>query len=116
MALRGYNIRRLRVFAFAVSGFLAAESAVLVAYDVGFDPHGGIHALTLAIVAVIIGGRQTFIGPLLGSLLLGLVRAQVVWNLSARWQDAVTFILLAGFLLLRPEGLLNPQGRVEANQ
>ncbi len=114
LALRGYNIRRLRLVAFGMSGILCSGSALLVSYDIGFDPHGGLIALLLAIVAVIIGGRESFLGPVLGGILLGLVRSEVIWFLSARWQEGVTFLLLALFLLIRPNGLLGRKGRLEA--
>jgi branched-chain amino acid transport system permease protein len=114
LALHGYNIRRLRFFAFGMAGFLGAVSALFVANDVGFDPHGGLPVLLLAIVAVIIGGNTSFLAPALGGLLLGIVRASAVWYLSARWQDAVTFLLLALFLLFRPHGILGRKLRLEA--
>jgi branched-chain amino acid transport system permease protein len=113
-ALRGYNVQQLRLIAFGISGFLGSISALLVAYDVGFDTNTGLVAVLLAVVAVLIGGKQSFWGPILGGILLGLIRAQVVWLLSARWQDAVTFLLLAFFLFLRPNGLLGQKGRVES--
>lgn len=114
LALHGYNIRRLRLFAFAMAGFLAAVSALAVAYDVGYDPHGGLPVLLLAIVALIIGGNTSFLAPVLGGLLLGIIRASAVWYLSARWQDAVAFLLLALFLLFRPHGILGRKRRLEA--
>jgi len=62
--------------------------------------------LLLAVVAVIVGGRSTFIGPVIGGLILGVVRSEVSWHLSARWQDAVSFGLLAIVLIVLPNGLL----------
>jgi branched-chain amino acid transport system permease protein len=114
LALRGYNIRRLRLLAFGVSGLLGAVSALLTSYDIGFDPHVGLSALLLAVVAVIIGGRQSFVGPIVGGILLGVVRSGVVWFLSARWQEAVTFGLLALFLYVRPNGIFGRETRLEA--
>jgi branched-chain amino acid transport system permease protein len=113
-ALRGYNVRRLRFVAFAISGIFCSGSALLVSYDIGFDPHGGLVALLLAVVAVIIGGRQSFMGPVVGGILLGLVRSEVVWFLSARWQEAITFLLLVVFLFVRPNGIFGRKGRLEA--
>ncbi len=113
-ALQGYNVRRLRLVAFGISGFLGSVSSLLVAYDLGFDPNGGLSAMLLAVVATIIGGRQSFFGPVLGGILLGVVRSQVVWYLSARWQTAMTFLVLAFFLFLRPNGLLGSKVRLEA--
>lgn len=113
-ALLGYNVNRHRLLAFGLAGLFAAASSLVTAYDLGFDPYTGLHAVLLAVVAVIIGGQGTFMGPVLGALLLGLLRTQVVWNWSARWQEAVTFGLLALVLLLRPQGLLGRKTRLEA--
>jgi branched-chain amino acid transport system permease protein len=113
-ALFGYNVSAYRLVAFAFAGIFAGAASLLTAYDIGFDPYTGLHAVLLAVVAVIVGGRHTFLGPAIGGLLLGLVRAQTIWHLSARWQEAVTFAFLAAFLLLRPHGVFKRASRVEA--
>lgn len=113
-ALFGYNVDHHRLIAFGLAGLFAAASALVTSYDIGFDPYSGLHAVLLAVVAVIIGGQGSFVGPILGALLLGVLRAQVVWYWSARWQEAVTFGLLALVLLLRPQGLLGRKSRLEA--
>ena len=113
-ALFGYNVDRHRLLAFALAGFFASVSSLATAYDIGFDPHTGLQAVLLAVVAVIIGGRGSFMGPVAGAVLLGIMRSQVVWHWSARWQAAATFALLALFLLIRPQGLLGHKSRLEA--
>nr|VFJ56578.1 MAG: amino acid/amide ABC transporter membrane protein 1, HAAT family [Candidatus Kentron sp. FW] len=114
-ALYGYNVDTHRLMAFALAGMFVTAASLLTAYDIGFDPHTGLHAVLLAVVAVIIGGRRSFVGPIVGGLLLGIIRAQVVWHLSARWQEAVTFAILALFLLLRPQGLFGGKARLESD-
>ncbi len=114
LALRGFNISRLRMIAFGMSGVITAVGALLVAREIGFHPHNGLDTLLLAVVAAIIGGRGSFIGPVIGGLLLGIVRAEVIWYISASWQDGITFGLLALFLLLRPQGLVVKRARLEA--
>lgn len=114
LALFGYNIRNLRLLAFALSGLLASVASLLTAYDIGFDAHGGLRALLLGVVAVIVGGRGTWFGPLLAGIILGLCRAIVVWEFSARWQEAVTFGILVAVLFLRPQGFLGRKTRLEA--
>jgi branched-chain amino acid transport system permease protein len=113
-ALLGYNVDHHRLLAFGLAGLLAAASALVTAFDIGFDPHVGLHAVLLAVVAVIIGGQDSFGGSVFGALLLGLLRAQVVWHWSARWQEPVTFGLLAIILVFRPQGLLGHKNRLEA--
>ncbi len=112
-ALRGFNLHAYRLLVFCLAGVLAAATSMLSAHDVGFDPYGGLHMLLLAIVAVIIGGRGNFRGPIVGGLLLGLLRSLVVWHLSARWQDVATFSLLAFFLYVRPYGICGRPVRLE---
>jgi branched-chain amino acid transport system permease protein len=114
VALKGYDVKRLHLVAFGISGVLGSAGALLTAYDLGFHPNGGLAILLLAIVAVIIGGRQSFLGPILGALLVGISRNLVVWFWSSKWQDAVTFLLLAITLLLIPNGILGRKTRLEA--
>ena len=114
-ALFGCNIDMHRLVAFGIAGLFAANASLLTAYDSGFDPHSGLPAVLLAIVAIIIGGRNSFAGPIVGALILGIIRAQVVWYFTAWWQDAITFMALVIFLLLRPYGILGKKTRIEAN-
>jgi branched-chain amino acid transport system permease protein len=115
-ALRGYNVQKLRLLAFGLSGLMGGLSSLLVAYDIGFDPNGGLAAVLLAVVAGIIGGQQSFGGPIVGGILLGVIRAEVVWFLSARWQEAATFAILALCLFVRPQGLFGQKMRLEAKK
>ena len=116
MELLGYDTSKLRLLAFGISGFLGSAAGILNAYDLGFDPNVGMSAVMLAIVATIVGGRGTFAGPIIGGVLLGVLRSQVVWHASARWQDMITFLLLAIFLLMRPNGILGGETRLEARE
>jgi len=113
-ALFGHDARPYRQAAFAMSGGFAAVVALLNARDVGFAPGSGLPAILLAVVAVIVGGRGSFAGPVAAGVLLGVLRAEVVWRLSARWQDVVTFGILALFLLACPRGLAGRPLRAEA--
>jgi branched-chain amino acid transport system permease protein len=113
-SLMGYDISKLRLLAFGISGILTAIASMLSALDVGFDPQGGLNAVLLAIVATIIGGRGSVIGPVMGGILLGIVRTQVEWYASATWQNAVTFLILVLFLFFRPHGLFGKKGRIES--
>jgi len=114
LALLGYNVSGLRLLAFGLSGFAVAITSLAIAYDIGFHPHNGLDTLIIAVVAMIIGGRRSFIGPVIGGLLLGILRANVIWFFEARWQDVVMFTILALFLLFRPDGIVGKKMRVEA--
>ena len=113
LSLLGYDISKLRLLAFGLSGIFTATAAMLTAVDIGFDPHGGLNVVLLAIVATIIGGKGSFIGPAIGGVFIGIIRSQVVWYTSARWEDAITFLVFVLFLFLRPQGILGKKGRLE---
>jgi branched-chain amino acid transport system permease protein len=114
VALRGYNIKRLRLLAFGMSGLLCSAGAIVLSYDRGFSPYGGMTAILLAVVAMIVGGRQTFVGPVIGGLVLGVLREETAYLFAARWQELFTFLLLALFILVKPSGLIGNKGRLEA--
>ena len=115
LSLMGYDIGKLRLLAFGLSGLITGAAAILMANDIGFDPHGGLSAVLLAIVATIIGGKGSFFGPVVGGILLGIIRSEVVWYTSARWENTITFLILVLFLFFRPQGLMGQKGRLEAS-
>ena len=114
MQLLGRPVPALRLLAFALSGCLVAIVSLVKANDVGFDPFVGLPAILLGIVAVIIGGRDSFIGPVIAGVILGLVRSTTSWY-SPKWQEAVTFLLLGFFLLVLPNGLFSRSTSMEAD-
>jgi len=109
----GFDVNKIRIFIFVVGSVLAGLSAILVSSDVGVDPWGGMRILLSGIVAMVIGGIKRWKGAVLGGFLLGIIQAIVIWKLSARWQDTVTFLILILFLLFRPQGILQESMRVE---
>lgn len=113
-ALCGYSVNRIRLIAFGLSGLLCAIASLLFAYDVGFDPNSGLITALLAIVAFVIGGQNSFFGALIGGILLGLLRSMTIWFIGASWQDTITFLVLAIFLFVRPQGILGKPSRLEA--
>ena len=114
MMLSGINIWSMRAFAFFLSGGFVACASLSWAYDYGFDPNSGLSTLFIGAVAVMIGGRELFWSPLFGGIALGILRSEAVWVLSARWQEAITFVVLSLVLIFRPNGLLGQQRRLES--
>jgi branched-chain amino acid transport system permease protein len=108
----GFNITATRLLVFALSGIFLALSSCLTAYDIGMDPHVGMPILINAMVAMIIGGVGKFDACVLGGLLLGLLQALVVYQFSANWQNAITFLALLLFLFLRPQGIIGYKRRM----
>jgi branched-chain amino acid transport system permease protein len=111
LELTGTNVRAVRLMVFVLAGGVAAFASLMRAYDIGFDAVSGLNAVILAFAALVIGGKDNFWGGQLGGITLGIIRSSVAWFSSARWQEPVTFVVLALFLLLRPQGILGNQIR-----
>jgi len=109
----GVRVRRIRLLAFGLGSAFAAIGSMLIALDVGMDPHVGFSAVLAAAVACIIGGLRNFLAPAVGGVLLGLTQSLVVWQTSAKWETAVTFGILILFLLFRRQGLFGTNARAE---
>ena len=114
-ALLGYNIKFYRIIFFGFAGLFASVCSLLMAYDVGIDPYYGLQALLIALVAIIIGGQDSFVGPVVGALFIGVIREFIAWQFSASWKDGITFLIFAIFLFLRPQGILGKSSRLEAS-
>jgi branched-chain amino acid transport system permease protein len=109
----GVRVNRVRLLVFGIGSVMAGVGSVLIAIDVGMDLHVGFPAVLAAAVACIIGGLRNFLAPAAGGFLLGVVQSMIVWQTSAKWEEAVTFALLIAFLLFRRQGLFGVTRRAE---
>jgi branched-chain amino acid transport system permease protein len=113
--LRGYQDKNFYLFSFGVCGMLTGISSILYADQLGFDSFQGFYILLLAIVSVIIGGRNSFIGPVLGAIILGISQSVSAAFISSSWKDGIVFLLLIIILFIKPSGLIRTKGRIEIN-
>ena len=107
----GIDARRVVFVSFAVGSMLAGLAASLAAYDTGLRPMMGFNGLLLAVVAMVIGGVGNVSAAFLGGLIVGAAQQVAALLLPTKWQDAVVFVLLVGFLLVRPQGVLGARVR-----
>jgi branched-chain amino acid transport system permease protein len=108
----GFNISAMRILVFALSGVFLALGSCLTAYDIGMDPHIGMPLLINAMVAMIIGGTGRFEACIIGGVSLGILQALAVYQFSANWQNAITFLALLLFLFFRPQGIMGYKKRM----
>lgn len=102
----GLNRDGIVMVTFFIGSALAGAAAVLLAYDTDMTPTMGFRALLMGLVAGIIGGVGSIPGIAFGAILLALAQHLTAWWISSRWQDAIVFIILILFLLVRPQGFL----------
>ncbi|MDH2390547.1 branched-chain amino acid ABC transporter permease [Streptomyces sp. HNM0663] len=110
--LMGIRLERVRLIAWCVAGALAAVAAVfLAAFPApGLDRTTSQIALT-AFPAAILGGMDSAVGALVGSLVIGLTTAMAAGyqgQLSALGSgipDVAPYLVMVLVLLVRPNGL-----------
>jgi branched-chain amino acid transport system permease protein len=105
--LMGIPVDRTISFTFALGSALAAAGGVLFGLDqTKIEPTMGVLIGLKAFVAAVLGGIGNIPGAVLGGLLIGLAEQLTAGYLSADYRDAITFVILVGVLLFRPQGLL----------
>ena len=90
----GINTARVKVFAYAVSGFLAGVGAIMVVSRVGAaEPQAGTTLLLNSVAAVVLGGVSLFggkgsiVGPVVGALILQtLINGLTITSVPVYWQ------------------------------
>jgi branched-chain amino acid transport system permease protein len=108
----GVNVRILRNLNFGLGIYLAGLAGVLAAGMLGLQPTIGSSLIMPSFVAIIVGGLGSLPGTLLGGLLIGVASGVVsVYFPSA--SEAVIYIMMGLVLLVRPQGLLGEEGRVQ---
>ncbi|MFE6131622.1 branched-chain amino acid ABC transporter permease [Streptomyces sp. NPDC056437] len=111
-ALMGIRLDRVRLIAWCVAGALAAIAAVfLAAFPApGLDRTTSQIALS-AFPAAILGGMDSAVGALVGSLVIGLTAAMAAGYqnelsvLGAGFSEVAPYLVMVLVLLVRPTGL-----------
>ncbi|MEX2411372.1 MAG: branched-chain amino acid ABC transporter permease [Candidatus Paceibacterota bacterium] len=112
-SVMGVNTYAIRMYAVIVGSLLSVSASVLLLYDTGMSPHAGMGITLSAVVAVIIGGTDSFKGTLAASLLIAFLQTGTEWFFSAQWKEGITFLLLIAVILWRTEGIVSFNLRVE---
>src|SRR6185369_9838602 len=107
--LRGVNVRRMALGAFAFSGLLAGLLGPLIGPKTFAVATLGSALALKGFVALAIGGFGSVPGGLVGGFAVGLVEASAGRWLGSAYADLSVFAMLLLVLLVRPTGLF---GRV----
>ncbi len=102
----GINTERTIACIFFIGSAIAGIAGIATGYDTGIEPTMGLQLLLKGVIAAIIGGMGSIYGALAGAFVLGFVENFGIWKISGEWKDAIAFVLLIGFLLFRPEGIV----------
>lgn len=107
----GYNVWLHKYLGFVISGFIAGVGGVLYAYYNGFVSPVDVHITTSVqgVLMVILGGTGTPLGPLVGSVVVVVIR-DLLSAYTERWMT-VLGVLYVVVMLYVPAGLSGLVGR-----
>jgi branched-chain amino acid transport system permease protein len=111
----GVPTLRLKLFATTVSGFLLGVAGAPFPYYVTFVEPNSAFALDYAVNALampMIGGTTSWIGPVIGAVLLGTAQQIAIVTISSEMNLFIVGVVLVLFVVLAPEGILGLVRRV----
>lgn len=108
----GIDVGKSFTLVFGIGGLLAAVGGALGAvYFNGISPGLGTTQLIFAFIVVVIGGLGSVVGTALAALLVALTQQFINFYVATGAGDLAVVALLAGVLLVRPQGLLGRAAR-----
>jgi branched-chain amino acid transport system permease protein len=100
---------RLKLFATTVSGFFLGVAGAPFPYYVTFVEPNSAFALDYAVNALampMIGGTTSWVGPVIGAVLLGAAQQLATVTISSEMNLFIVGVVLVAFVVLAPEGIL----------
>ncbi|HSP47550.1 MAG TPA: branched-chain amino acid ABC transporter permease [Clostridiaceae bacterium] len=104
--LMGVPTKNVTMAAWAVAGVLGVISGVMTAPMTSVTLNLMDEVQITALVACVLGGFQTFYGPVLGAYIMGITRNLLLYYGSSVWGGQILYILILLFLVVRPYGLI----------
>ena len=116
----GVPTLRLKLIATTLSGALMGMAGAPFPYYLGFLQPQSAFALEYAVNSIampMIGGTSSWIGPLIGALLLGTIQQVATVTISSAVNLLIVGVLLVAFVIIAPNGLVGlVQQRLRARE
>jgi branched-chain amino acid transport system permease protein len=111
----GVPTLKLKLIATTLSGALMGMAGAPFPYFIGYLQPSSAFALEYAVNSIampMIGGTTSWIGPLIGALLLGTLQQVTTVTISSAVNLLIVGVLLVGFVIVAPNGLIGLWQRV----
>ena len=104
--LMGVPTKNVTMGAWAVAAALGALSALMLAPAISVNVSMMDNVQIFALLACVLGGFQTFYGPVIGAYVLGLSKNLLSYYVSSTWGGALLYVLFLVFIIFKPNGLI----------
>ena len=111
-ALMKVHVHRMSALAWGIAATCAGLAGVCLSLQTPLDPIGLQDIGLVVLAGVMLGGIDSVTGALAGGLLLALVQQLSITWFGGQWSDPVSYLVLLGVLLVRPQGLYGSKGIV----
>jgi branched-chain amino acid transport system permease protein len=111
----GVPTLKLKLIATTLSGALMGMAGAPFPYYIGYLQPSSAFALDYAVNSIampMIGGTTSWIGPLIGALLLGSLEQVITVTITSEVNLLIVGLLLVGFVIIAPNGLIGLWQRV----
>jgi branched-chain amino acid transport system permease protein len=105
----GVPTLRLKLLATTLSGALMGMAGAPLPYYVTYLDPASAFSLTYAVNSIampLIGGTMSWIGPVIGAIILGTVQQLVTVTISSAANLLIVGLILVGFVILAPNGII----------
>ncbi len=105
----GVPVLKLKLFATTVSGFLMGVAGAPFPYYITYLEPTSAFSLDYAVNSLampLIGGTTTWLGPVIGAVLLATAQQILTVTISSEWALFFVGVVLVGFVILAPEGIV----------
>jgi branched-chain amino acid transport system permease protein len=104
--LMGVPTRTVTMGAWAIAAALGTLSALMLAPRITVNVNMMNDVQVNALIASVLGGFQTFYGPVLGAYIISFARNILSFYVSSTWADPLLYIGVLSFIVFRPNGII----------
>jgi branched-chain amino acid transport system permease protein len=109
--ISGINTERMIIWVWGIAALLIAIAGILYGIETQLRPEMGWIFLLPLFTAIILGGKGSITGALVGGLVIGIVQQVSTAWLMPTYKPVVSFIIMILVLLLRPAGIFGKRKR-----
>ena len=104
--LMGVPTRNVTLFAWALAACLGCLSGIMISPATSVTT-GVMDSVQInALIACVLGGFQTFYGPILGAYIIAIGTNLLNFYVDSVWGTQILYLLILVFVVFRPQGLI----------
>ncbi len=103
--LMGIPVKKVYSLSWILAAVLGAIAGVLIAPTTDISTTMMMEVHLKSFIAAVLGGFGSFVGPVVGGFMIGVLDNLVGYYISLTWKTVIVYILLIIILIVKPTGL-----------